>query len=330
MSIGNAGPVGTIGVARKATPARLAPSEPVHRTLERPNVMLGQRRREAIAGWLFVAPALVGFLVFFLYPALRAIQISLTDWNMMRAPRFVGLENFERLVADPAFWNSVRVTATYVIVNIPFQVAFGLAIAVLLDRYARSVTMRAIVIVPFLISNVSAALIFLWLLDPLLGVANAGLDWLGIGAQPFFTSTDHAIYAVVLVNLWRHVGFVALLFYAGLQAIPRSFYEAARIDGASEWDLFRYVTLPLLRPVMAFVLVTNVIGSFQIFDTVAVATRGGPAESTNVLIYYIYETAFSFSRMGYASAMSVALFAALIVFTLVQLRVMNADRSDLA
>jgi multiple sugar transport system permease protein len=287
------------------------------------------RIRENVAGWLFVAPALIGFLVFFVYPAIRAVGISFTDWNLMRDPRFVGFANYERLLSDPKFWDSLRITAIYVIVNIPVQVIIGLGLAVMMDRFTKSVLYRAVVITPFLISNVTAALIFLWLLDPVLGFTNAFIGLFGIPAQPFFTSPDYAIYSIVFVNVWRHVGFVALLFYAGLQAIPRSLYEAARIDGASEWMLFRKVTLPLLRPVMAFVLITNVIGSFQIFDTVAIATKGGPADATNVLMYYIYTTAFGFSRMGYASAMSVALFALLIVFTLLQLRLMRAGSSDL-
>jgi multiple sugar transport system permease protein len=201
---------------------------------------------------------------------------------------------------------------------------------VLLDRLTRSVATRAVVILPFLISNVTAAMIFLWLLDPILGIINSLLATVGIPVQPFFTSPHYAIYSVVLVNVWRYSGFTALLFYAGLQAIPRSLYEAARIDGAGEGTMFWLITLPLLRPVMVFVLVTNIVGSFQIFDTVAVATKGGPANSTNVLLYYIYNNGFSFSRMGYASAMSVALFLVLIIFTLIQLRLMRAGASDLA
>ena len=300
------------------------------RNARRARWILKERHRETIAGWLFVTPALIGFLVFFVYPAIRAIGISFTDWNLLRAPRYIGLDNYRRLIGDDRFWESLGVTTIYVVANIPIQVGLGLAIAVLLDRYGRSVAMRAIAIFPFLISNVSAALIFLWILDPVLGAVNAALEAIRIGAQPFFTSPDLAIYSIVLVNVWRYVGFFALLFYAGLQAIPRSYYEAARIDGAGEWQIFWSITLPLLRPVMAFVLITNVIGSFQIFDTVVVATRGGPADSTNVLIYYIYDTAFSFSRMGYASAMSVALFLGLIVFTLMQLRFFRAGSSDMS
>jgi multiple sugar transport system permease protein len=288
-----------------------------------------ERVRENLAGWLFVLPALIGFGVFFVYPAIRAILISFTDWNLLRAPRFIGLSNYFHLLRDDKFWQALRVTAIYVVVNVPLQVIIGVGIAVLLDRLTRSVVTRALVILPFLISNVTAAMIFLWLLDPILGIINSMLEALGIPAQPFFTSPDYAIYSIVLVNVWRYSGFTALLFYAGIQAIPRSLYEAARIDGASENTSFWKITLPLLRPVMVFVLVTNIVGSFQIFDTVAVATKGGPANSTNVLLYYIYDNAFSFSRMGYASAMSVALFVGLVIFTLIQLRLMRGGSSDL-
>lgn len=288
-----------------------------------------ERVRENIAGWLFVLPALLGFAIFYVYPAIRAIAISFTDWNLLRAPRFIGVTNYVKLFNDDKFWQALRATAIYVVVNVPIQVIIGVGIAVLLDRLTKSVFTRAVVILPFLISNVTAAMVFLWLLDPILGIVNSGIEALGFPAVPFFTSPDFAIYSIVLVNVWRYSGFTALLFYAGLQAIPRSLYEAARIDGAGENTSFWKITLPLLRPVMVFVLVTNIVGSFQIFDTVAVATKGGPANSTNVLLYYIYNNAFSFSRMGYASAMSVVLFIGLVVFTLIQLRVMRGSTSDL-
>ncbi|WP_425145284.1 carbohydrate ABC transporter permease, partial [Deinococcus sp.] len=165
--------------------------------------------------------------------------------------------------------------------------------------------------------------------DPLLGIINQWLDHTPIGKQPFFTSTDQAIPTIAFVNIWKHAGFNALLFYAGIQAIPRTVYEAAAIDGASESRSFFNITLPLLRPVTVFVLVTSVIGSFQIFDTVAVATQGGPVDATKVLVYYIYQNAFSFFRMGYATAMSMVLFVILVVFTLLQTRLLRANESDL-
>lgn len=280
-------------------------------------------------GYLFIAPAMIGLVVFFVLPTLRAAQISLTDWNLLRAPDFVGLENYGRLWADETFWESLRLTLLYVLYNIPLQTALALFIAVLADRLARQVWVRAVMIAPYLISNVVAALVWLLMLDPLIGMTNVFLDLLGTRPQPFLASPDQALISIAGINIWRHVGFTALLFYAGLQAIPRDLYEAARLDGAREWQMFRTITLPLLRPVMVFVLVTSVIGSFQIFDTIAVTTAGGPAGSTRLVMFYIYETAFKFSNMGLASAMSMILFLILITVTLAQMRLMRAGQSDL-
>lgn len=288
-----------------------------------------RRRKETLTGILFVAPAFMGFLLFYLLPTIRAVQISLTDWNMMRAPKFIGLENYARLLGDANFWHSAGVTLAYVLYNIPIQTALGLLLAVLSDRLARAVWLRAVIIAPYLISNVVAALIWLLMLDPILGLVNTFLDVVGIGRQGFLASPDQAMVSIAGISTWRHTGLTALLFYAGLQAIPRHLYEAAKLEGAGEWTMFRRITLPLLRPVLAFVLVTSLIGSFQVFDVVAVTTAGGPSNSTRVLLWYIYENAFRFNKMGYASAISVVLFAVLILVTLLQMRVLRADRSDL-
>lgn len=288
-----------------------------------------RRRKETLTGLLFVAPALVGFLVFYLLPTLRAVQISLTDWNLMRAPKFVGLANYAKLLGDENFWHSAWVTVAYVLYNIPIQTALGLLLAVLSDRLARAVSLRAVIIAPYLISNVVAALVWLMMLDPILGLVNGFLEIVGVGRQGFLASPDQAMVSVAAISTWRHTGLTALLFYAGLQAIPRHLYEAARLEGAGEWTMFRRITLPLLRPVLAFVLVTSLIGSFQVFDVIAVATAGGPSNSTRVILWYIYENAFKFNKMGYASAISVVLFVTLILVTLLQMRLLKADQSDL-
>jgi multiple sugar transport system permease protein len=177
---------------------------------------------------------------------------------------------------------------------------------------------------------VLVALMWVWLLDPVLGWVNALFHALGLANQSFFGSPAQALATVAAVNIWRYMGMVSLLFLAGMQGIPRNLYEAAALDGASEWQMFFRITLPLLRPVMVFVLVTSITGSFQIFDTVAVTTNGGPAESTRVIVYYIYENAFKFYKMGYASAMSMALLLIMIIYTAVQMRVFKAGESDLA
>lgn len=291
---------------------------------------LTMRQRETLTAYLFIAPALLGLLLFYVLPTLRAGVISLTNWNLLRAPKFVGADNYIKLMADGTFWETLWITLTYVLWNIPVQTGLALLIAVLADRLARSVWLRAVIIAPYLISNVVAGLIWLLMLDPLLGLTNAYLGLLGIAPQPFLASPDSALISVAGISIWRHVGFTALLIYAGLQAIPRDLYEAARLDGAGEWQMFRLITLPLLRPVLVFVLVTSIIGSFQVFDAIMVTTAGGPAGSTKVVLLYIYENAFKFSRMGYASAMSMVLFLILITVTMIQMRLLRADHSDLS
>ncbi|MGB8816371.1 MAG: sugar ABC transporter permease [Rhizobiaceae bacterium] len=304
--------------------AVIVPSPPVGRTLR------DRRLRANLVGWAFILPALIGFTVFYLLPIFRAVEISFTDWNLLRPGKWVGFSNYAKVWNDKNFWHAMKITVLYVLYNIPLQTALALAIAVLADRLSQSVLLRAVIVAPYLISNVVAAMVWLLMLDPLLGMTNAFIKFIGGSQVPFLTSPDYALMSVAGISIWRHVGFTALLFYTGLKSIPQNLYEAARIEGASEWKQFRYITLPLLRPVMAFIMVTSVIGSFQVFDVIAVTTTGGPANSTRVILYYIYENAFRFNKMGYASALSVVLFALLIGITLMQMRVMRGGDSDLA
>ena len=286
--------------------------------------------QEAITGYLFILPAMIGFTLFILLPVVRGLYISTTNWNLLRPPSFVGMENYQAIVNDPAFWNALKTTALYVLYNIPIQTVIGLFLAVAMDRLTKSMFVRGALILPYLLSNVIAAMIFIWMLDPLLGVVNSVFAAFGWPRQSFLGSPDLALPTIAGINIWRHMGLTAILFYAGLQGIPKSVYEAATIDGSSEWTTFWRITLPLLRPVTVFVLVTSIVGSFQIFDTVAVTTNGGPMDVTRVLVLYIYSNAFSFFKMGYAIAMSMTLFAILIVFSIIQLRLFRADQSDLA
>ncbi|WP_310462333.1 sugar ABC transporter permease [Sphaerotilus sp.] len=295
-----------------------------------PSAFGARRRRETLTALALVLPALVGFLLFYAWPAWRAIEISLTDWNLLRAPNWVGLDNYVKLWGDERFWRGMKLSAWYVAFNIPLQTVLGLFLAVVMDRLARSLFVKAVVLLPYLLSNVLVALMWLWLLDPLLGGVNALLTWTGLGHQPFFAGETQALATVAAVNIWRHMGLVALLFLAGLQNIPRYLYEAAALEGATEMQMFWRITLPLLRPVMVFVLVTSVTGSFQIFDTVAVATNGGPLESTRVIVHYIVQNAFSFYKMGYASAMSMTLCLVMVLYTVLQMRILRANENDLA
>jgi len=279
---------------------------------------------------LFILPALIGFLIFMVWPTLRGIYLSFTSFNLLTPPEFNGLDNYVRMAQDPVFWNSLKVTVYYVVLNIGFQTVLALVIAVMMQRLTKRTWLRGIVLTPYLVSNVVAAMIFLWILDYQLGIGNALLEAIGADRVAFLSSDAWVIPAIAFINVWRHVGYTALLIFAGLQTIPETMYEAARVDGAGEVRLFRSITVPLLRPIMALVLIITVVGSFQVFDTVAVTTRGGPVDSSRVLQYYIYDVAFGRFQFGYASAMSVALLLVLVIVTFVQYRLTRAESSDLA
>jgi multiple sugar transport system permease protein len=286
--------------------------------------------RERLTALAFIAPALLGFGVFYLWPTLRGIWFSFTEYDVFNAPVFVGLDNYRRLFQDAIFGNAMLVTVEYVAINIVSQTVLALLIAVLLHRLTRSVFVRSVVVMPYLVANVVVALLFYWMLDAQIGITNQFLGWLGFDPTAFFGDQALAIPTIALVNTWRHVGYTALLLFAGMVMIPHDVYEAGRVDGASEWKMFWRITLPLLRPVLALVLVITVVGSFQAFDTVAVTTSGGPGDASRVIQYYIFDLAFQRLQFGYASAVSVVLFLILAVVALVQLKLMRAGESDVA
>ncbi|GAA5198515.1 sugar ABC transporter permease [Rugosimonospora acidiphila] len=278
---------------------------------------------------LFIAPALIGFAIFYVYPTVRGVWFSLTDYSLLGAPDYTGASNYRQLAHDPQFWNSLKVTAYYVVVNIVSQTVIALGLAALMHRLTRSVVLRATLLVPWLVPNVTVGLLWAWLLDANLGFVNHLLHSLGLGGLSFYSPT-WAMPSVALVNTWAYTGYTALLFYAGMLQIPQHLYESAAVDGAGEVRMFRRITLPLLRPILALVLVVSLIGSFQIFDTVAVIYPHSPIPATRVIYYYIYQQAFSYFHMGYASAIAMVLVVVLGLLTFVQLRLLRASRSDLA
>nr|WP_202894497.1 sugar ABC transporter permease [Kribbella italica] len=279
---------------------------------------------------IFLAPATVGFVVFYIWPTLRGAYLSFTEYSLLQAPEFNGLQNYERMIHDSFFWNALVVTVEYVVINIGLQTVLAVLIAMLMYRLTKSITVRAVILLPYLIANVVVALVWYWMLDFQVGIVNQGLTLIGIDPVAFFGDSHWAIPTVAGINIWRHMGYTALLVFAGLQTIPSYVYEAAEVDGSSEMQTFWRITLPLLRPVLVMVLVVTMIGSFQIFDTIAVTTQGGPINATRVIYYYIYERAFTRFDFGYASAMALVLFAILAVVSLLQLRLLRAKESDLA
>ncbi|GGT39204.1 carbohydrate ABC transporter permease [Nonomuraea spiralis] len=297
----------------------------VLRTVRRHSAEGGQGRHAL----LFLLPALAGFAAFYIYPSVRGLWLSATDWNLLSEPGFVGLANYAELATDPLFWKALLLTGYNTVLNLVGQLTLALLLAALMHRLTKSVVLRATLLLPWLVPNVATALLWLWLLDANLGFVNQLLDGMGLSTHGFFNAPGEAMPSVAAVTTWASVGYVALLLYAGMLQIPNSVYEAAAMDGAGEIRTFFRVTLPLLRPVLALVLVVSVIGCFQIFDTIAVATRGGPVNATKVIYYYIYQEAFTHFRMGYAAAMALSLVLILGALTYVQMRLMRASDSDL-
>jgi multiple sugar transport system permease protein len=279
--------------------------------------------------WLLITPAMAGFLVFAVYPLLRGIYLSFTSFHVLTPAQWTGLANYRELIHDSTFWSSVEVTLYFVALSVGIGIAFSMLTAVVLHRLTRSTVIRGLIILPFLISGVVAALVWSWMLQSQLGVVSIWLQDLTGHNFLFLGSSQWAIPTVALINVWKSMGYNAILLFAGLQMIPRDLYEAARIDGAGEVRIFYRITLPLLRPVLAMVVILTVIGSFQVFDIVQVATQGGPADASNVLPMYIYQQAFSEFNFGYASTMSIALFVMLLAITFLQMRLTRASESDL-
>ncbi|TKA10905.1 carbohydrate ABC transporter permease [Actinacidiphila oryziradicis] len=287
------------------------------------------RRRDLPVALLLIIPSVVGFLIFYAYPTFRGIYLSFTDFHVLSPPNWVGLANLREMIHDDVFWHSLWVTVYFVILSVVFGTLVSLVTAVVLHRVTRSSALRGVILLPFLISNVIAALVWQWMLDPQLGIIDIALQHLTGHSIDFFGSGNWAIPSIAAISVWKWMGYYALLIFAGLQTIPPTIYEAGRVDGAGEWQMFRRLTVPLLRPILVMVVVLTVINSFQVFDIVQVTTKGGPAYASNVLQMYIYNKAFSQFDFGYAATMSLALFALLIAVTFTQLRLARANESDL-
>lgn len=277
-------------------------------------------RRVAVAS-LFLAPSLLPLLAFVLAPMVASLVLTLFQWNLLQPPRFVGIDNFARLVSDPAFHAALLHTLQFVAGYLPLVMVGGLVIALGLHNVMRGIALfRTAYFLPVVTSWVVVALMWRWLLNPSTGVVNWGLGLVGIAGPGWWTDPGWAMPSIILASAWKDLGFVMIIFLAGLQAIPSDYYEAADIDGAGRWARFRHITLPLLSPATFFVVVISLINSFQVFDQVWVMTGGGPAGASSVVVTEVVRNAFSYGQLGYASAMSWVLFVAILAVTLVQFR----------
>jgi multiple sugar transport system permease protein/sn-glycerol 3-phosphate transport system permease protein len=281
-------------------------------------------RRKVRTAFAFLAPSLVGVVLFLVIPVILVIILSLTQWNLLTPIKFVGFSNYANIFKFDGFGHSLIVTAYYVLLNIPVQTVVALGLALLLNNKLRgSAFVRVVAVLPFLATPVAMSVVWTWFFDPTNGIVNQLLSHIGITGPAWLSDSATALPIVAFANIWQYAGYNMLFFLAGLQGIPPSLYEAASIDGAGKVAQFRRVTLPLLRPALLFVLVTGVIGSFQVFDTAFVLTDGGPGNATTVANLNIYNTAFQGFRIGEASAMSVILFLIILVVTVAQFTYFN-------
>ncbi len=274
---------------------------------------------QGLVPYIFIAPNLLLFSLFMLFPLCYAMFISLHDWDLVGDTSFAGLANYSRLVTDPLFWTALRQTLLYAGGAVPASLALGMLAAVGLNqRMPGRIFMRSIFFMPVVVSGVATAVIASWLFNDNYGVINALLERAGLSRVNWLSSPSWALPSLIITTLWLRVGFCMIIYLAALQSIPRTYYEAARIDGASALQQFIHITWPLLRPATFLLLIINVIYSFHVFDLVFVMTGGGPGFSTTVLVQYIFNLAFASSEMGYASAMGIALYALILAFTVLQ------------
>jgi len=278
--------------------------------------------------FLYLAPFLIFFAIFQIYPIFYGLYISLTKWDLVSTPKFTGLTNYINIGKDTLFWTSLRNTVFFVVLNAPLAVAIPLSLAILVsDAIPGRALFRSAFTTPLMISVSSVGVLWVWFLNPTFGLINYYFGLVGLPAQNWLTQNIWAMVAVVITTVWWTSGWNLVLFLAGLQEISESLYEAAKLDGANSWALFRYITIPGLRPTLLFVGVTTIIGSFRVFGQVLVMTNGGPFDSTRTLVQHIYETGFRNFRMGSASAIAWALFLIVMIFILLQFRLMRETES---
>jgi multiple sugar transport system permease protein len=283
------------------------------------------RRRRTLTAYAFMLPSLIVLAAFMFYPLIRAAWLSLTNYAFFGSSHFIGLDNYLQLMHNPQFWGDLVNTAYYAGVTTPVSVVLALALALLLNRRqlpARG-ALRAAIFLPAVVSLAVAAIPFRLMFEPSIGFATFWLATIGIHTSDWLTSPTLAMPAVIIVGIWKNVGFYMVIYLAGLQTIPPELYEAATLDGASPWRRFRRITLPLLTNTTMFVTIIALIASFQAFDQIYVMTGGGPAFSTETLVMLIYREGFENFQMGYASAIGYVLLLIILVLSLFQMRFFN-------
>jgi multiple sugar transport system permease protein len=291
----------------------------------RAGVMRRLSRSEHAVGWAFVTPATLLIGVFGLLPILWTLLLSFQKSDLLTPQTpWVGLKNYKQIPDDPTFRQAIRNTIVYTALFVPATMIVGLLIASALNRKVRGIAVyRTAAYVTMAVATVNEALIFMWLFDPSFGVVNAGLHAVGLPQQQWLSDPNEALYVIVIMTVWGWTGFAVVVYLAALQGVPEQLHEAAAIDGAKPFTIFRTITLPLVSPASLFLVVWLSINALQLFDEVYVTTRGGPLHATTVVVYYLFDQAFQQFNAGYAAALAYVLFLVIIVITFIQFRVGN-------
>jgi multiple sugar transport system permease protein len=289
-----------------------------------PRWLQKESQREALAGYLFILPTFIGYTAFVIGPIIAAIWISLTSYDMLSPARFVGFANYLRLFSDPRLRTVYANTIFFTVFAVSLNVGVGLLLAVLINRKMPSSLryfFRTAYFFPVLVALVYCAIIWQFLYQKDTGIINYYLSLIGVEPISWLSGRQWIMPSIILMDVWKNVGFAMLVFLAGLQNISQSYYEAAQIDGANRWQVFRHITLPLISPTLFFNLIIYMIGALQVFDSIAVLTGGGPGDASRSLVMYIYENAFQLFQMGYASAIAITLFIIIMILTLIQFKI---------
>ena len=277
-------------------------------------------QREALVGWLFIAPAVLGFVLWVVGPMIYSGWLAMSDWDLLSPARFVGLDNFTRMVNDPLFWKSLWVTVVYTVFHVPLTLILAFLVAMLLNSKVRGIAIfRTLFYLPSIVPAVASAVLWVWIFNSEFGLLNMVLRLVGLKKVLWLQDPSIALVSLVIMSLWN-MGGVMIIFLAGLNGIPESLYEAAKIDGAGHWASFRRITIPLMTPVIFFNLILQIIGSFQVFTAGFLVTAGGPNYATNFYVLYLFNNAFTYFDMGYASALAWVLFFIILALSLIVFR----------
>lgn len=278
-------------------------------------------KMEARWGIAMAAPAILGFLLWQLGPMLASLIISFTEWSVVSTPKMIGIGNFTRLFNnDPLFWKSLFATAYYTFLSVPLVITAAFVVATLLNQKVKGLAIfRTIFYLPSVVPAVANSVLWLWLFNPDFGLINSLLNSIGLPGFLWIYDEAQVIPSLVLMSVWG-MGNTMIIFLAGLQGVPQHYYEAAEIDGANGWEKWRYVTIPMVSPVMFFNLVMGLIGTFQVFAQAYIMTDGGPNNASLFMVYYLFQNAFLYGRMGYASALAWVLFVIILAFTILVFR----------